>query len=235
MEKGRIVRISETHQGLPSGRIRFEQSTRKGSLRDRMTCLLRAICIAAAVFLGAGLGTFPALGDENPLLVRFAYGFGSPGNGWIEYGPPIANGITFSGVSLHNVSQGLFVQGAETFLDHGRSPWPRDGRVTHQIRILRLRFLLQQDTRWTLLLALTLPQGGAGLPALLCRVLARRKRSNLVLSTLFGKTIFLSLVVVDILLSGRSSQEPTPSSIIRGQDGRNAWWVGSLKVPMGTL
>jgi hypothetical protein len=102
MDKERIYRIDETDQGLPSGRIRVEQSRRRGSLRDRVIYLLRAICIAAVGFLGAGVGTFPAFGDG------FEYRFPSPGTGTVTSG---SGGVSFSGVSLHNVTQGPAIPG----------------------------------------------------------------------------------------------------------------------------
>jgi hypothetical protein len=133
MDKERIYRIDETDQGLPSGRIRVEQSRRRGSLRDRVIYLLRAICIAAVGFLGAGVGTFPAFGDG------FEYRFPSPGTGTVTSG---SGGVSFSGVSLHNVTQGPAIPGTGgPFLDHFR--------ITHLITLYRLAFSLQADSTWT--------------------------------------------------------------------------------------
>jgi hypothetical protein len=112
--------MNETHQGLPSCGSAFEQSMERGSLNDRGTSLGRAICVAVAVLLAAGLGTFPAFGDTNPSFVRFQYGFPSGGSGRVVNGPPVADGITFSGLSLHNVSVGGFIPGVGTPF----GPWP---------------------------------------------------------------------------------------------------------------
>jgi hypothetical protein len=115
-----VYSSKESHQGLPSGRSAFAQSMERGSLRSRGTSLGKAICVAAAVFLAAGLGTFPAFGDTNPSFVRFAYGFPGGGSGRVVSGPPVAEGITFSGLSLHNVSEGGFIPGVGTPF----GPWP---------------------------------------------------------------------------------------------------------------
>ncbi len=108
MNKERVYGIVTTDQGLPSSRIRFGRS-RRGSMGDRVTDLLRAIWIAAVAFLGAGLlGILPAFGQKAqpspaPSLTQgsFSYDFRSPGTGKVLSGPTLG----FSPVTLHNVSQ----------------------------------------------------------------------------------------------------------------------------------
>jgi hypothetical protein len=112
-----VYSSKESHQGLPSGRSAFEQSPERGLLGDRRTSLVRAICAAAALFLGAGLSTLSAFAD-TPL--SFRYGFAS-GTGSVN-GPPPADGITFSGLSFHNVGGGSFIPGVGTVF----GPWPTD-------------------------------------------------------------------------------------------------------------
>jgi hypothetical protein len=94
----------------------------RGSPRDWVAYLLRTICIVAAVLLGAGLGTFRAFGDTNPIFVRFSYGLDPGGGGSVDSSNPLAKGITFSGLSLHNVGYGGFLPG----LGHLYGPWPKE-------------------------------------------------------------------------------------------------------------
>ena len=99
MNKEHVYGIVTTDQGLPSSRIRFGRS-RRGSMGDRVTDLLRAIWIAAVAFLGAGLlGILPAFGQQAQ--GSFSYDFRSPGTGKVLSGPTLG----FSPVTLHNVSQ----------------------------------------------------------------------------------------------------------------------------------
>ena len=99
MNKEHVYGIVTTDQGLPSSRIRFGRS-RRGSMGDRVTDLLRAIWIAAVAFFGAGLlGILPAFGQQAQ--GSFSYDFRSPGTGKVLSGPTLG----FSPVTLHNVSQ----------------------------------------------------------------------------------------------------------------------------------
>jgi hypothetical protein len=126
MNEGCIYRINETEQGLPSSGPSIKRSTKRGSLSDRGTCLVRAICIAGAVFLGAGLGNFQAFG-ETPLGFRYSF---SSETGSVSSQDPIANGIMFSPLSLNGLTKGATYQNSQgpdrpaiTYTAFG--PWTR--------------------------------------------------------------------------------------------------------------
>ena len=120
-----VCRDEEVAEGLMIVGPVSETFTERGSLRARSILLGRSIFAAAAVFVATGLSTFRAFGD---IPVSFQYNFGAEtGTARSVQDPVVAAGITFSGLTLHNVFKSGSLIGPWPVSPPGLAPgWPNN-------------------------------------------------------------------------------------------------------------